>query len=84
MIDFHRMRGIGAVLHVRCDLESAPGQGGLDDMRSHLHEEQTRQPRRGTPVDDFGKASNLLQQLQHSDFGGHKRDLERLPAGHVP
>ena len=41
-------------------------------------------PRLRTPVGDFGKASNLLQQLQHSDFGSHKCVLERVPAGHVP
>jgi hypothetical protein len=84
MIDFHRVRIIKTVLEVHMDAKFTLGQRGLDYVRAHLHQYQPRRPRLWTPLGDFGKASNLLQQLQHSDFGGHKLFLKQRPAGHVP
>jgi len=84
MIDFHRVGNVGAILHIHANTESPLGKRGLDYMRAHLHVHQAGQPRRGTSFGDFGKASDLLQQLQHSYSCGHKLFLKPVAAGHVP
>ena len=59
------------VEHVHRNRLSPSGAGGLGDVRTQLHQEQTGLATLGSPLGDFGQAPNLLKQFHYFHFRGH-------------
>jgi len=84
MVDLNLMRRVRLRVLVKRDTELPPARALLRAVLPNLRQDQARGARRRTPVGDFGKSPNFLQQLQHSNFRGHGPVFKGVSAVHVP